>query len=75
MALSRIWTAFIVIALLVAGGRFLMEPGQEQLFSHLATGKNTDTVSTAYWIQPAFRLLFITSCWYRKQQYGERKKW
>ncbi len=46
MALSRIWTAFIVIALLVAGGRFLMEPGQEQLFSHLATGKNTDTVST-----------------------------
>lgn len=46
MALSRIWTAFIVIALLVAGGRFLMEPGQEQLFSHLATGKNTDTVSS-----------------------------
>lgn len=45
MALSRIWTAFIVIALLVAGGRFLMEPGQEQLFSHLATGKNTDTIS------------------------------
>lgn len=45
MALSRIWTAFIVIALLVAGGRFLLEPGQGQLFSHLATGKNTDTMS------------------------------
>lgn len=46
MALSRIWTAFIVIALLVAGGRFVLEPGQGQLFSHLATGKNTDTISS-----------------------------
>ncbi len=45
MALSRIWTAFIIIALLVAAGKFLLEPGQQQLFSHLVTGKNTDTTA------------------------------
>ncbi len=45
MALSRIWTAFLFIALLVAAGKFLFEPGQEQIFSNLVTGKNTDTIS------------------------------
>ena len=46
MALSKIWTAFIFIALLVAGGKFLFQPGQEQIFSNLVTGKNSDTLST-----------------------------
>jgi len=46
MALSRIWTAFILIALLVAAGRFVFQPGQKQIFSQLVTGKNTDTVSS-----------------------------
>lgn len=46
MALSRIWTAFIIVALLVAAGKFVFQPGQQQLFSHLVTGKNTDTTST-----------------------------
>lgn len=46
MALSRIWTAFILVALLVAAGRFVFQPGQKQIFSQLVTGKNTDTVST-----------------------------
>jgi len=45
MVLSRIWMAFIIIALLSALGRFLLEPGQEKIFSNLVTGKNTDTVS------------------------------
>ncbi|MFM2138613.1 MAG: hypothetical protein RJA57_920 [Bacteroidota bacterium] len=45
MALSRIWTAFILIALLIAAGRFFFQPGQQALFSHLVSGKNTDTVS------------------------------
>lgn len=45
MALSRIWTAFIIIALLVAAGKFIFEPEQGQIFSHLVTGKNTDTTS------------------------------
>ena len=46
MALSRIWTAFIIVALAAALGRFLFESGQQQLFSHMVTGKNTDTVSS-----------------------------
>ncbi len=45
MALSRIWTAFILVALLVAAARFVFEPGQQNVFSLLVTGKNTDTVS------------------------------
>jgi spore maturation protein SpmA/spore maturation protein SpmB len=45
MALSRIWTAFILIALIVASGKFLFEQGQEQVFTNLVTGKNTDTIS------------------------------
>jgi len=45
MALSRIWTAFIIIALLVAAGRVVFQPGQQNLFSSLVSGKNTDTVA------------------------------
>ena len=45
MALSRIWTAFIIIALLVAAGRFVFPPGQQNLFGSLVTGKNSDTVA------------------------------
>lgn len=44
MALSRIWTAFFIIALLAATGKIIFQPGQEKLLSHLVTGKNTDTV-------------------------------
>jgi spore maturation protein SpmA/spore maturation protein SpmB len=47
MALSRIWTAFILIALLVAAGRVAFEPGQGQLFAHMVTGKNSDTTWTS----------------------------
>lgn len=45
MALSRIWTAFILIALLTAAGRFVFQPGQNEIFTQLVTGKNTDTIS------------------------------
>ncbi len=45
MALSRIWTAFILLALLAASAKFLFEPGQEQIFSSLVTGKSTDTIA------------------------------
>ncbi|MFZ1370774.1 MAG: spore maturation protein, partial [Ferruginibacter sp.] len=45
MALSRIWCAFIIIAVLVAGAKFFFQPGQEKLITNLFTGKNTDTVS------------------------------
>ena len=45
MALSRIWTAFIIIALFVAGGRFVFQSGQQNIFGNLVTGKNSDTVA------------------------------
>ncbi len=45
MALSKIWTAFILIALLTATGRFIFQPGSQQLFSSMVTGKNTDTIA------------------------------
>ncbi|RYY60530.1 MAG: spore maturation protein [Chitinophagaceae bacterium] len=44
MALSRIWTAFIIIAITLAAGKFFFQPGQEAIFSQLVTGKNTDTI-------------------------------
>jgi spore maturation protein SpmA/spore maturation protein SpmB len=46
MALSRIWSAFIIIAIIVATIKFTFQPGQQKIFSQLVTGKNTDTVST-----------------------------
>ena len=48
MALSRIWSAFVIIAILVATIRFAFQPHQERIFSQLVTGKNTDTVFTRF---------------------------
>jgi spore maturation protein SpmA/spore maturation protein SpmB len=48
MALSRIWSAFIIIAILVATIKYAFQPGQEKMFSQLVTGKNTDTISTRF---------------------------
>lgn len=48
MALSRIWTAFVIIAILVAGARFLFEPGQQKLFTQLVAGvSGKDTTYSA----------------------------
>ena len=43
MVLSRIWSAFIIIALAVALGRFLFQDGQREIFSQMVTGKTGDT--------------------------------
>lgn len=45
MVLSRIWMAFIIISLVAATGKLLFVKDQQQVFTHLVTGKNTDTVS------------------------------
>ncbi|HPG12189.1 MAG TPA: nucleoside recognition domain-containing protein [Chitinophagaceae bacterium] len=45
MALSKIWTAFILIAVLTASIKMFFEPGQQNLFSVMVTGKSGDTVS------------------------------
>ena len=44
MVLSKIWTAFIIIAILVATARMVFQPGQERLLSHMVTGKSSDTI-------------------------------
>lgn len=44
MALSRIWSAFIIIAILVAGIRFLAVDGDQQIFTQMVIGKNGDSL-------------------------------
>ena len=44
MALSRIWSAFIIIAILVAGFKFLAVDGDQQIFTQMVIGKNGDSV-------------------------------
>jgi spore maturation protein SpmA len=44
MALSRIWSAFIIIAITVAAVRFFFEDGEKQIFSSMVIGKNGDSV-------------------------------
>jgi spore maturation protein SpmA/spore maturation protein SpmB len=42
MALSRIWSAFIIIALLVAGYHFLFNPSRDDIFGRMVTGTSKD---------------------------------
>ncbi len=44
MALSRIWSAFIIIAIVVAGIKALVSPGGKTIFTQMVTGKVGDTV-------------------------------
>jgi spore maturation protein SpmA/spore maturation protein SpmB len=43
MALSRIWSAFIIIAITVAGFKFLAVDGERQIFTQMVIGKNGDS--------------------------------
>ena len=42
MALSRIWSGFIIIALLVAGYKCIFVEGQSDIFSKMVTGRSDD---------------------------------
>ena len=42
MALSRIWSAFIIIAIVVAGIKCFVVDGQRDIFSRMVTGKSDD---------------------------------
>ncbi|HVU53552.1 MAG TPA: nucleoside recognition domain-containing protein [Puia sp.] len=44
MALSRIWAAFIIISVLVAGIRFVFSPADKEIFSSMVIGKAGDTL-------------------------------
>lgn len=44
MALSRIWSAFIIIAMTVAAFKYFAGGGERQIFSNMVIGKSGDTV-------------------------------
>lgn len=48
MALSRIWTAFILIALGMATYQFIWVEGQQDVFARLVTGKADDSYATYF---------------------------
>ncbi len=47
MALSRIWSAFIIIAILVAGIR--MVGGDEKIFTRMVVGKSSDKYDSTFY--------------------------
>ena len=47
MALSRIWSAFIIIAVLVAGIR--MFSGDEKIFTRMVVGKSSDKYDSTFY--------------------------
>ncbi len=47
MALSRIWSAFIIIAIIVAGIRVLVSDDNKNLFNSMVSGKSGDTIRIA----------------------------
>lgn len=42
MALSRIWAAFIILSIVVAGARYAFVPAEKEIFGQMVTGKATD---------------------------------
>src|SRR5688572_4019071 len=74
MALSRIWSAFVIIAILVATIKFSFQPGQEKIFSHLVTGKNTDTVSTRFVDSAALPVNVVSQLQYEKTAVWEKER-
>ena len=44
MALSRIWAAFILVSIVVAGVRYACVPADKEIFSTMVTGRAGDTV-------------------------------
>jgi spore maturation protein SpmA/spore maturation protein SpmB len=42
MALSRIWAAFILLSIVVAGARYAFVPAEKEIFGQMVTGKASD---------------------------------
>src|ERR1700761_8615987 len=47
MALSKIWAAFILISIVVAGVRYAFVPADKEIFGMMVTGKSGDSVRLA----------------------------
>ena len=50
MALSKIWAAFIVISVLVAGIKYVFSPADRDIFAVMVIGKAKDTIRVAPYI-------------------------
>ena len=74
MALSKIWSAFVIVALLVATIKFTFQPGQQKIFSQLVTGKNTDTVSTRFIDSSSLPVNVIRQLQYEKTAVWEKER-
>ena len=48
MALSRIWSAFILIAILVATSKLFFADGNTGIYSKMVVGKQGDTSNTQF---------------------------
>lgn len=47
MVLSRIWSAFIIVAIVVASLKYLLSPNYKAIFNDMVVGKGGDTVQIA----------------------------
>lgn len=47
MVLSRIWSAFIIIAIVVASIKYLFVPGYHDIYNDMVVGKGGDTIAIA----------------------------
>jgi len=47
MVLSRIWSAFIIIAVLVGAAKYMFSPNYKSIFNDMVVGKGGDTVKIA----------------------------
>ena len=47
MVLSRIWSVFIIVAILVASAKYLFSDHYKQIYNDMVVGKSGDTVQIA----------------------------
>ncbi|WP_297984027.1 nucleoside recognition domain-containing protein [uncultured Chryseobacterium sp.] len=47
MVLSRIWSAFIIVAILVASIKYLFSPNYKSIYNDMVVGKGGDTIAVA----------------------------
>ena len=47
MALSRIWSAFILIAILVASFKYMFSDDYKAIYNYMVVGKSGDTIVVA----------------------------
>lgn len=61
MVLSRIWSAFIIIAIVVASVKYLFSPNYKAIYNDMVVGKGGDTVQIATKKMPDFAPLIKDS--------------